>query len=311
MPAAPDNAEQDNPGRDESAKDATVQDETVQDERQQRSSVFPLSGRPGDSMNLLGELIEHSIDDDYYSAAERTSEPSQADRRWRRGMTLVAVVVFAVLLTVAAVQTYKDRPETEVENEVLVEQLRERESSVAELQDRIDEVRDKVESLEAGASDPEFDERIVDESIAVGRFAVTGPGAEIVVDNADNASSHAQGRIRDTDLQMLVNGLWNAGAEAIAINDQRITTLTAIRTGGEAITVNYRSITAPYTVQAIGDMDTLAARFLETQAGGTWSALANNYGVHFDVSSEPELSLPAAPAGRIEVRQAEVKGDHE
>ena len=38
--------------------------------------------------------------------------------------------------------------------------------------------------------------------------------------------------VLDTDLQRLVNGLWAAGAEAIAINGHRLTNLTAIRHGG-------------------------------------------------------------------------------
>ena len=42
----------------------------------------------------------------------------------------------------------------------------------------------------------------------------------------------------DPDLQKLVNGLWAAGAEAISINGQRLTNLSAIREAGEAITVN-------------------------------------------------------------------------
>ncbi|MGH3357302.1 MAG: DUF881 domain-containing protein [Nocardioidaceae bacterium] len=275
------------------------------------SGGYSLSGRPGDSMNLLQDLVEHSIDDDYYVASERSREERPLERGTRRLLTLSAVAAFALLLMVAAIQTYEQRPQTEVEREALVEQIHEREDTIATLQDEIDEAAAEVEALEAGASDPEYDERAANESIAVGLVAVTGPGAEVVVDNAEDFETQPQGRVRDTDLQQLVNGLWNAGAEAIAINGQRITSMTSIRTAGEAITVNYRSLTSPYTVQAIGDMDTLAARFIETDAGTDWSTLANNYGIQFEVSSVPDLSLPAAPKGRITLRHAEVKGDSE
>lgn len=280
----------------------------MEQKRTELSGGFSLSGRPGDSMNLLQDLVEHPIDDDYYNAAERPREERPAARRARRLLTFSAIAAFALLLVVAAVQTYQQRPQTEGEREALVDQIHEREQSIAALQGQIDKASDQVESLQAGASDPDYDERVQNESIAVGQVAVTGPGAEVVVDNAEDFESREQGRIRDTDLQLLVNGLWNAGAEAIAINGQRITTMTSIRTAGEAITVNYRSLSAPYTVQAIGDIDTLAARFLETPSGTTWSTLANNYGVQFEVSSVPELSLPAAPKGRVTVRQAQVKG---
>lgn len=274
-----------------------------------RSSGFPLSGRPGDSMNLLQELVEHSIDDDYYAVAERRSDEPPDTPRVRRGVTAVVIVVFALMLTVAAIETYDHRPEAQVQRQGLIDQIHEREASIESLQDQVDEAGAAVEALQAGASDPEHDERIINERIAVGEVAVTGPGIEIVVDNAEDFELKPQGRIRDTDLQMLVNGLWNAGAEAIAINGQRITTMTSIRTAGEAITVNYRSLSAPYTVQAIGNIDTLAARFIETQAGATWSTLANNYGMQFEMTSEPDLSLPAAPKGRLTVRHAEIEGE--
>ena len=35
------------------------------------------------------------------------------------------------------------------------------------------------------------------------------------------------------DLQILVNGLWESGAEAISVNGHRLSTLTAIRGAGE------------------------------------------------------------------------------
>ncbi len=52
---------------------------------------------------------------------------------------------------------------------------------------------------------------------------------------------------------MLVDGLWEAGAEAIAINDQRINALGGIRNTSRAIHVNGRPVNAPYVVSAIGD----------------------------------------------------------
>ena len=268
-------------------------------------------GRPGDSMNLLQELVEHSIDDDYYVAAERREDPQIGNPRRRRVATVAALAAFALLLTLAALQTNDREPQAEVEREALVDQIHERESSVAALQDSVEQARDDVEALQAGASDPEYDQRVVNEQIAVGLVPVDGPGAVVVTDNADDYESQPQGRIRDTDLQLLVNGLWHAGAEAIAVNGQRVTTLTSIRSAGEAITVNYRSLSAPYTVEAVGNMDTLAARFIDTQAGATWSTLANNYGMQFEVSSKADLSLPAAPKGRVTVRHAQLEGDNQ
>ncbi len=78
----------------------------------------------------------------------------------------------------------------------------------------------------------------------------------------------------DVDLQILANGLWQAGAEAVAINGHRLSSLTAIRSAGDAITVDFRSLTRPYRVEAIGDPRTLPARFVETAGGAWWHELA-------------------------------------
>ena len=76
-----------------------------------------------------------------------------------------------------------------------------------------------------------------------------GPGGpRITVDDAPGGPGRNRRVILDTDLQSLVNGLWMAGAEAISINGQRLTSLTAIRIAGEAITVNNVSLTPPYVV---------------------------------------------------------------
>ena len=59
-------------------------------------------------------------------------------------------------------------------------------------------------------------------------------------------------RVLDVDLQSVVNALWAAGAEAIAINGQRLTATSTIRAAGDAVLVDYRPVTSPYEVAAIG-----------------------------------------------------------
>ena len=95
-----------------------------------------------------------------------------------------------------------------------------------------------------------------------GYVPVRGPGVRIEVDSAPNAVPNDE--IRDEDLALLVNGLWTAGAEAIAVNDQRIVALGGIRNTNRAIHVNGRPLTAPYVIEAIGDPGTLQARLLES-----------------------------------------------
>jgi uncharacterized protein YlxW (UPF0749 family) len=126
-----------------------------------------------------------------------------------------------------------------------------------------------------------------------GFASVHGPGVRFTVDNRPGIDVDAE--IRDEDLATLVDGLWAAGAEAIAVNDQRLNVLGGIRNTGRAVHVNGRPVLAPYVVSAIGDPRTLQARLLQTSQGQAWFGLVN--GLDFIYSSEnvDDIRLPAAP----------------
>jgi len=65
--------------------------------------------------------------------------------------------------------------------------------------------------------------------------------------------------VRYDDLLKLVNELNAAGAEAIAINDERIIATTEIRNAGNYIVINTNRYSAPFEIKAIGNPDTLEA----------------------------------------------------
>lgn len=90
-----------------------------------------------------------------------------------------------------------------------------------------------------------------------------GPGVKLVVDDAkdteqggggprESSGFSDTGRVRDRDMQRVVNGLWESGAEAVSINGQRLTSLSAIRAAGDAILVDNKPLVPPYTVLAVG-----------------------------------------------------------
>jgi uncharacterized protein YlxW (UPF0749 family) len=145
-------------------------------------------------------------------------------------------------------------------------------------------------------------------------LAVTGPGLLITLANAEaeadddpvggTSEADPRGRVQDGDLQLVVNALWAAGAEAISINGQRLGPTSAIRFAGEAVLVDFRPVTNPYEVRAIGDPDALAREFLLDAEVQSLAAVSLNFGLRFDFAKEEELSLPAA--GSPELRSAEL-----
>lgn len=93
----------------------------------------------------------------------------------------------------------------------------------------------------------------------------------------------------------MANALWVSGAEAISINGQRLSNTSAIRQAGSAIGVNYVYLSPPYTVLAIGNPNTMPARFLDSGHGRDWLDLRAINGLKFAMTSEASLRLPAAP----------------
>ena len=101
-------------------------------------------------------------------------------------------------------------------------------------------------------------------------------------------------RVLDVDLQLLVNGLWQAGAEAVAVNGHRLSVLTAIRCRRRR---HGELPLADPPVRGVGHRRprTLAARLTETRGGTWWEDLAANRGLRYDTTAAAHLDLPADP----------------
>ena len=93
----------------------------------------------------------------------------------------------------------------------------------------------------------------------------------------------------------------------VAINGARLTPLTRISFAGEAITVDRRSISPPYTIEAIGDPDTLPARLAETSGGQQWNNLRLGFGVPYSVEAKQRIKLTGEAPERL--YYARVLGD--
>lgn len=130
-----------------------------------------------------------------------------------------------------------------------------------------------------------------------GQTAVTGPGLTVVIDGS-TASSGA-GQILDRDIQLLVNGLWSSGAEAISVGGVRLRTTSSIRQAGNAILVDNRPVFWPITLEVIGDPSTLHIRFVDTVGFGRFQTFVSLYGIRFDVTAQSALTLPAGGAPEL------------
>lgn len=256
---------------------------------------------------LLELVTRESLDLDYEDVAKRRADPGRGTGPTPHRGAAVAVGIFGLLVAVAAVQNSRNADVEEASQNALIERIEVREDAVSSLRDRTadlqaqnDNLLGQVVSLSTAVRNAE--QRRADLDLDTGFVAVSGPGLRVTVD--DQPQGDPDGRVRATDLRVLVNGLWQAGAEAISINGRRLTSLSAIVNADIAIQVNKTPLSPPYVVQAIGGAN-LDADFVQTESGLTFISLAERFGFVVERDSVLSLLLPAAPSSLQRLRYAE------
>lgn len=251
-------------------------------------------------MGLLAYLGSHTLDEDYAFVSRRRGVVGTPDTGRRRAGPLAAVVllVFALLVMTAAAQTSRNATDDAKQRRILATQVENAREQLTSDRNQVRALTVQAERLQRLQLASDTSAQGVLEDISTlgtraGTIAVRGPGVRLLADDAKEAKDVRQ-KVLDSDLQGLVNGLWEAGAEAISVNGYRLTAQSAIRLAGVAITVNGRSLRRPYTVEAIGNRDTLPARFAETSSGQAWLDLQRELGLRLDITSVSSLRLPAA-----------------
>ena len=247
-------------------------------------------------MSLLVDIATQALDPGYADAAARRNDLGTTARPPRAWLVVTGVLAATLLVVVAAVQAHRSAPGAGRSRDALLHQVREQTTRVATLQSRLDRLRTDTAGLRdvvltSSAAGERVAERLDAEELAAGAVPVTGPGLRITLDDARDGSN----RVLDRDLQAAVNALWAAGAEAVAVDDQRVTAQTAIRQAGDAVLVNFEPVTAPYDVLAVGDPVGLETSFGSSPAAGRLRAYEQLYGLRFEYERDKTLSLPAAP----------------
>ena len=270
-------------------------------------------------MSLLTNVMDHSLDDGYAEAAARKKAAGESGmpKTLRAKLGLAAGLVLAALVvTVGAAQARVAAPVVAKERQELIDRIDKETASADKLEGSVDTLRDDVSARQRAALKTSGGSGQADlVSMLSGATAVHGPGVRLVVNDAKEASSGGgdnpretadfsdTGRVRDRDMQRVVNGLWAAGAEAVSINGQRLTALSAIRAAGDAILVDNRPLVPPYTVLAVGDGKRLSTRFQNGADGLYLHALEDNYGIRATIAVESDLRLPAAPSVIVRTAQ--------
>jgi uncharacterized protein YlxW (UPF0749 family) len=287
-------------------------------------------------MSLLVDMMTNTLDESYADAARRRAG-EQARRAAeatagavpepvsgglpRRATAVVLLVALGVVTGIAAAQVRTRQAAGTTVRAELVTEVERRTGESDALAAQAARLRRQVSAQQDAALRSNSAGTAVARELAALRLAtavdaVTGPGLVVRLDEAPSsrgadASRGGQvgsGRVLDRDLQDAVNGLWSAGAEAVAINGLRLSALTAIRSAGEAILVDFRPLSPPYTLRAIGDPGSLQARFADSAAGRRLTTYTSLYGIQLAVRRSDKQTLPGV--GTPVLRLATPDGGH-
>lgn len=251
-------------------------------------------------MSLLNDLFARPLDPGYEEAAAR--RPADGPERGRRPKVSVSLVLgmvaLGLLLTIAALQVRDDASVASVERESLIERVRSEESLVDDLHGQVSALEAEIAELESARLDNSAAGQGVANALqraqtVVGPMPVAGPGVVVTLEDAKVESPESTDKVLAIDLQQVVNGLWQAGAEAISVNGQRLTPLTAIRQVDLVPQVNYRPVSSPYTIEAIGDSSPLTNQ-LSNGATADWLRTMATQGPSYDVGVDDSLKLSSA-----------------
>ncbi|MGH3739851.1 MAG: DUF881 domain-containing protein [Micromonosporaceae bacterium] len=258
--------------------------------------------------DLLTQLFIDPLDPGYRDAAEANAErppPSLPSRVSRRSATAAVMAVFGLLLSVAYQQVVAEAPEAARARAKLVKDVGVSQRQTESLQDRADRLRSQVakardRALTDAGGNAEA-RRLRETEARTGMTKVAGPGVAVTLSDGPRETDPVTGepvgdnlgRVFDRDLQRLVNALWAAGAEAVAIDRQRLSAVSTIRSAGEAIRVDFVPVSSPYLVQAIGP-PSLGDALARSRAAEQFRWLRDKYRMGFSISSQDRLTLPAA-----------------
>lgn len=141
--------------------------------------------------------------------------------------------------------------------------LREAREARQALEAQVTDLRRRLETYERAASEGRSLQEAMGKEletlrIALGLKPMRGPGVLVrLADPRTQAKGSTPVVVSYQDIVAVVNELWAAGAEAIAVNDQRLTATTGLSQVGGTVVVNLQRLSGPFEIVAIGDPQTL------------------------------------------------------
>lgn len=185
------------------------------------------------------------------------------------------------------------------DNSDLKDELLKRQGEYELLYKELESKQEKLEEVRLSAStknegDTKNETEIKNNQMLLGMTEVSGKGFVIELDENREISSDEVLNINgylvhEEDLLYIVNELFNSGADAVSINDQRIANITDILCDGNIIRINGKMVGVPITIKAIGYPERM--EYALTRPGGYLQAMADD-GVKVAYWKSENITIP-------------------
>jgi uncharacterized protein YlxW (UPF0749 family) len=179
----------------------------------------------------------------------------------------------------------------------------------AQLQDlraQLDHIQSNAASQSGAAS--EVEKRLADLKAQAGLSPVAGDGVIVQLDDSHTVAAGAtnldQAICHSTDLTDILNTAWRGGAQAIAVNAQRVVSSTSVYCVGSTIMVNGTLMSPPFNIAAIGPQNSLLGAYDDPNQLQDIKQRRDVQGLGFHVSRASAIHVPAF-SGALNVRYAE------
>jgi uncharacterized protein YlxW (UPF0749 family) len=216
------------------------------------------------------------------------------------GISLV-LLLFGFLVATGFVQERLRERELPQRRRELTELVQQRQETIRSLSRQVEHLSGRFSEVQVGAARNSRQLRALVRRTAslrprAGTQALRGPGVIVRLSDSERPPVTREDvsdfRIQDVDLQLVVNALWQAGAEGVSVNEHRVVASTAIRAAGSVILVNYAAVSSPYRIAVLGDPDALLRRLEESEIARRLDVWTQVYGLGFSVQPAADLRLP-------------------
>ena len=218
---------------------------------------------------------------------------------------IITIVLACFALTLVMTMQFKIVNETDITS---IENMRETElqtelanwkTKYEEAEKQYEDTVSKIEEYQKTKESNDETSKVMDDELeqvnmSLGKTDIEGKGIVITIKDSDQEEAN---KISASNLLIIVNALKLSGAEAISINDQRLTPNSGIVCGGNIIDINGEKVGVPFTIKAIGLPESLDAL---SRPGG-YLEILKRYGIEAELKKSNDITIPKY-TGKIEFK---------